>query len=269
MGTIERTASGSEIEERKTYTIRREDFIDKDSFLKLFEQGLKCLSLKLSEAQKDLFYHYYRLVIDKNQVMNLTSITEPEEFVYKHLVDSLSLEKVLPDLSTKMYTVIDIGTGAGFPGIPLAIAYPNLKIFLNDTLMKRMRFLESAILELGLNNVSFIYGRAEENGKKEIYREYFDLCVSRAVSNLSTLSEYCLPFIHISGLFIPYKSGKLDIEILEAANAMKILGGKVNKIVEFQLPNDMGDRKFPVIEKIKMTPKKFPRRPGTPAKEPL
>lgn len=276
MGTEERKISRIEIsgkelsgKELSGNEISGNEISEKEAFLVIFDQGLECLGLNVTDEQKNLFYRYYRLVIETNQVMNLTSITDPEEFVYKHLIDSLSLVKVLPNLGEKMNTVIDIGTGAGFPGTPLAIIYPNLQISLNDTLMKRMKFLERVVEELGLKNVSFIYGRAEENGKKEQYREHYDLCVSRAVSNLSTLSEYCLPFIHISGLFIPYKSGKLDEEIPEAGNALKILGGKVNKIVEFQLPKNMGDRKFAVIEKVKATPKKYPRKPGTPAKEPL
>ena len=213
------------------------------------------------------FRRYYELLTEWNKVMNLTAITEYDEVVEKHFLDSLSIERVV-DLA-EINNVIDVGTGAGFPGIPLKIAYPHLNVVLLDTLNKRVKFLNTVINELGFSNIEAIHGRAEDAARKEEYREKFDLCVSRAVANLSTLSEYCIPFVKRGGLFISYKSENIDEELQKSTKAIKILGGNIDKVVKFQLENTELRRSFVKIMKINNTSKKYPRKAGLPGKEPL
>ncbi len=232
-----------------------------------FEKGLEQLRIFLNEKQIQQFIEYYEILVEWNKVMNLTAITDYEEVIAKHFLDSLALVKVC-DLSGKK-KVIDIGTGAGFPGIPLKIAFPELEIVLLDSLNKRIKFLNEVIEKLGLKNIRTIHGRAEDFAKQKEYRESFDLCVSRAVANLSTLSEYCLPYVKIEGNFIPYKSGKIDEEISQGEKAIKILGGKISQIDKFQLIDTDMERSFVVIKKEKNSPKKYPRKAGMPSKEPL
>lgn len=234
---------------------------------KIFEEKLQQLDIELSEQQFLQFDKYYELLVEWNKVMNLTGITEYEEVNEKHFVDSLSIVKAI-DIG-KIETVIDIGTGAGFPGIPLKIAFPHLKVTLLDSLNKRIKFLDTVIEELDLKDIHTIHGRAEDYARQEQYREQYDLVVSRAVANLSTLAEYCLPYTKISGLFVPYKSGDIEEEVKNAVTALKILGGKQRKIVKFQLPGSDIGRSLIIIEKMKSTGKKFPRKAGLPAKEPL
>lgn len=233
----------------------------------LLEIKLKELNIQINEIQKKQFDTFYSMLVEWNKVMNLTGITEYEEVIEKHFVDSLSIVNIF-DLS-EVNTVIDVGTGAGFPGIPLKIAFPHLKITLLDSLNKRINFLDSVIDELKLDGIYTIHGRAEDFAKKDDYRERYDLCVSRAVANLSTLSEYCLPYIRVGGMFIPYKSGDVDDEVLESKKAISILGGKLDNVVKFQLPGTDINRSFIKIEKIKNTGKKYPRKAGLPSKEPL
>lgn len=232
-----------------------------------FEKDLNNLGITLSEKQIEQFITYYEMLVEWNEVMNLTAITEYDEVMKKHFIDSISLIKAY-DVS-KSVSVIDVGTGAGFPGLALKIAYPNLKVTLLDSLNKRINFLNAVIDKLGLNDVEAVHGRAEDFAKVGKLREKFDLCVSRAVANLSTLSEYCLPFVKVGGQFISYKSEKIVEEKAAAENAIKILGGKVSEQVEFTLPDSDIYRNLFVIIKERQTPKKYPRKAGLPGKEPL
>ena len=231
-----------------------------------FEKDLDYLGIHLSNQQMEQFLLYYEMLVEQNKVMNLTTITDYDEVLKKHFIDSLSLVKAY-DLTCNL-SIIDVGTGAGFPGIPLKIAFPNLKITLLDSLNKRIYFLNSVIDKLGLKEIEGIHGRAEDFAKNTM-REKYDLCVSRAVANLSTLSEYCLPFVKVGGRFISYKSEKIEEEKTAAGNAIHILGGKVSEQIEFCLPDSEIFRSLIVIDKEKETPKKFPRKAGLPGKEPL
>lgn len=234
---------------------------------KMFISKLAALGIDLSEKQLADFDKYYELLVEWNKVMNLTGITDYDEVNEKHFVDSLSIIKTIN--IGNIDRIIDIGTGAGFPGIPLKIAFPHLKVTLLDSLNKRIRFLNAVIDELGLTEIETIHGRAEDFARKQEYREQYDLCVSRAVANLSTLSEYCMPYIRVGGMFVSYKSGDIDQEVADAAKAINILGGKKAEVVKFQLPESDIHRSFVKIEKMKNTGKKFPRKAGLPAKEPI
>ncbi len=233
---------------------------------KLKEDAFK-FGIELNEKQLHQFIKYYELLVEWNSFMNLTAITEFEAVCTKHFIDSISLCKAVD--CTKEYHVIDIGTGAGFPGIPLKIAFPNLKITLLDSLGKRVNFLNAVITELGLQEIEAIHGRAEDFAKTGVLRETFDICVSRAVANLSILSEYCLPYVKVGGYFISYKSEKVTEEIQMAQNAIQILGGEVSVKKVFLLPNSDIYRNLFQIKKVKATPKKYPRKAGLPSKAPL
>lgn len=231
------------------------------------EKETKQLGITLSEKQIQQFIRYYELLVEWNSFMNLTAITEYEEVMEKHFVDSLAAVKVCDFHQVK--SLIDIGTGAGFPGIPLKIAFPHLEVVLLDSLNKRTKFLNEVINQLGLENIRTIHGRAEDYAKQKEYREQFDVCVSRAVANLSTLSEYCIPYVKNTGEFISYKSGKIEEEVEQARNAVFILGGKISKIEKFCLADTDMERSFVIINKEKKTPGKYPRKAGMPSKEPL
>lgn len=235
--------------------------------MNIFENKLDELGITITEVQKQQFDKFYELLVEWNKVMNLTGITEYEEVNEKHFVDSVSIVKAI-DIN-KVETVIDIGTGAGFPGIPLKIVFPHLKVVLLDSLNKRINFLNTVIAELGLTDIKTIHGRAEDYAKQAEYREKFDLCVSRAVANLSTLSEYCLPYVNVGGMFVPYKSGEIDEEVEASKKAVHILGGKLEDVIKFQLPGTEIGRSFVKIKKTQNTTKKYPRKAGLPAKEPL
>lgn len=232
-----------------------------------FEKDYQALGIELTKKQIEQFITYYEMLVEWNEVMNLTAITEFDEVMKKHFIDSISLVKGYDVM--KSVSLIDVGTGAGFPGLALKIAYPNLQVTLLDSLNKRINFLNSVIDKLQLTGVEAIHGRAEDYAKAGKLREKYDLCVSRAVANLSTLSEYCLPFVKVGGQFISYKSEKIAEEKEAAQNAIKILGGKVINQVEFTLPDSDIYRNLFVIEKVKQTPKKYPRKAGLPGKEPL
>ena len=234
--------------------------------LEKFKLGLEQLKIPYSDEKINQYLIYYEMLTEKNKVMNLTAITEFEDVVEKHFLDSLSLIKCM-DLNRKMQ-VLDLGTGAGFPGIPLKIAFPELEIVLMDSLNKRVLFLQEVISELNLSGITAIHGRAEEMAVKKEYREQFDLCVSRAVANLSSLSEYCLPFVRVGGNFVSYKSGEEE-EVKQAGKAISVLGGKMVKVQKFVLPQTDVSRSFVQIEKKKRTPKSYPRKAGTPSRTPI
>ena len=224
--------------------------MDKENLL---VKGLSELGLTITEEQIEKFDKYYEMLIETNKVMNLTSITEYDEVIIKHFIDSLLV----------------VGTGAGFPGIPIKIMFPHLQITLLDSLNKRLKFLNNVIDELGLESIETVHGRAEDIARKEEFREQYDLCVSRAVANLSTLSEYCIPFIAKNGKFISYKSSISSEEIQNAKSAIKILGGTIVEEKTVHLPCSDMDRTFVVVNKTNNTGKKYPRKAGTPSKEPL
>ena len=225
------------------------------------------LGISLTEQQSEQLYEYYRLLVEWNSFMNLTGITEFSEVVQKHFVDSLSIVKVknMNDVDN----LIDVGTGAGFPGLPLKIVFPHLKVTLLDSLNKRIDFLNAVIEKTGLIGIETIHGRAEDFAKPGLKREIYDLCVSRAVANLATLSEYCLPYVKIGGEFIPYKSGEVADELQNAKSAVFLLGGKVESCENFDLPGSDIHRSLVRIKKVGGCPKKYPRKAGMPSKVPL
>ena len=200
-----------------------------DHFLSMLAK----MNISLSDKQLQQFMTYYEMLIEKNKVMNLTAITDFDEVVEKHFVDSVSLIQVV-DLHQRL-KVIDLGTGAGFPGIPLKIVFPELNVVLADSLNKRLVFLNEVIDALGLTEIYTVHGRAEDLARMPEYREQFDLCVSRAVANLSTLAEYCLPFVRSGGKFISYKSGECENEVAAAKSAIFLLGGKVEDVYKFSI----------------------------------
>lgn len=229
------------------------------------------INIDISDDQIKKFKSYYELLIEKNKVMNLTTITEKNEVIIKHFIDSIAIIPYLKklDLIDSNKRIIDIGTGAGFPGIPLKIMLPDIDFTLLDSLNKRVGFLKEVIDNLDLSGIEAIHGRAEDYAVDKKYREKYDFCVSRAVANLSTLSEYCIPFVKTGGLFISYKAGESEEEINNSKNAIKLLGGKINKVEEFILPETDATRVFVLINKLTSTDKKYPRKAGIPTKKPL
>lgn len=232
-----------------------------------FSSILEQWKISFSEMQQEQLTLYYEMLVEKNKVMNLTAITEFEDVLEKHFLDSIAAARYV-DLTGEL-SVIDLGTGAGFPGIPLKIMFPNLKITLADSLNKRILFLNEVIDALKLENVTAVHGRAEDLAVDVNYRGQYDYCVSRAVANLSTLSEYCLPFVKVGGTFISYKSGEIDEELSTAKKAIFLLGGQLKEVIPFQLDGTDLSRSFVMIEKVKKTPKAYPRKSGMPSKKPL
>ncbi|MCR5370319.1 MAG: 16S rRNA (guanine(527)-N(7))-methyltransferase RsmG [Clostridium sp.] len=239
-----------------------------ERFAGQLKEEMSLMGIELTGQQVSQFAEYYRLLLEWNSVMNLTAITEEAEVITKHFTDSASLVKAVPSILNGEEKLADIGTGAGFPGIPLKIINPGLSVVLMDSLNKRIRFLDEVIRVLGLTGITAVHGRAEDIGRNPEYREQFDLCVSRAVANMATLSEYCLPLVKVGGKFIAYKSEKAEEEMKAASTAVVKLGGQEKDICGFRLPNG-DERKLVIIEKTAKTPKKYPRKAGTPAKEPL
>lgn len=236
-----------------------------EEFYKIFKENIKELNIELPQKQLDQFYSYMEILVEWNKVMNLTNIIEPIEIIQKHFVDSLTVLKEIGNTDK----VIDVGTGAGFPGIPIKIALPEAKIVLLDSLNKRIKFLDEVIEKLQLRNIETIHGRAEEFAKNKLHREKYDIAVARAVAPLNILSEYLLPFVNIGGYAICMKGSKGKEEVKDAEKSIEILGGKVLNIEEFCLPKTEIERTIVKIEKVKNTDKKYPRKAGTPSKEPL
>ena len=220
-----------------------------------------------SDAQCEQLNSFHKLLCEWNEFMNLTGITEYNEVVIKHFVDSLAVNCVYSFKNTDK--VVDIGTGAGFPGLPLKIMYPDVQFTLLDSLNKRIKFLNEVINTDGLNKIETLHGRAEDYAKNKEYREQYDVCVSRAVANLATLSEYCLPYVKVGGVFVAYKAGQIDGELKASERAVKLLGGEIVDVHKLTLPDTDIDRTFVVIKKTAATSKKYPRKAGLPSKEPL
>ena len=240
---------------------------DMRTALELFPESEK---LSLSDGQIAQFAQFYEDMLEKNQVMNLTGITERREVIVKHYIDSLLPACLLSDFPKPGTRLLDLGSGAGFPGIPLAIAFPNLQLTLMDSLNKRIVYLTDEIVKLGLqNHTEALHARAEELARQAGQREAYDYCSSRAVARLAVLSEYCLPFVKVGGQMLAYKAGEIEEELSEAQFAIKKLGGKTDQVVSFSLPDDAGKRSLVVIRKIKETPRIYPRKAGMPTKAPL
>ena len=233
----------------------------------ILTEGCAAFGIHLNDQQIEQFEIYYEFLVEWNKVMNLTGITVFDEVMLKHFVDSAAIARAIN--MKEVNTLIDVGTGAGFPGLPLKIIYPHLKVVLLDSLNKRIHFLNEVVDKLALVDVETIHGRAEDAAKKTEYRESFDVAVSRAVANLSSLSEYCIPFVKKCGYFIPYKSGNVEEEAKEAKKAIQVLGGELKKTEKFYLPDSDVERSLLVIEKVKNTPKRYPRKAGIPVKEPI
>lgn len=281
---MERKTERSEIVVKRIYSEDTQKWISLPEVEK-FRRDCRDMGISLSEKQLGQFALFTDLLLSWNEVMNLTAITELPDILQKHYLDSCSLVKVFhgstvgeesssdsssaPNLLSSQCRLIDVGTGAGFPGIPLAICFPKAEIVLMDSLKKRVDFLNHVIAELGLSNVSAVHARAEELAHNKAYREKFDLCCSRAVADLRVLSEYCIPFLKKDGYFVSYKSEKLEEELPAAEKAISVLGGKVIKRERFSLGEEAQQRVLLVIQKKKETPKKYPRKAGTPAKEPI
>lgn len=229
--------------------------------------GIKELHIDLDNNQLEAFSKYKEMLKEWNEKINITSITDDIEIDQKHFLDSLTPLKTT--LFNGKKTIIDIGTGGGFPGIPLKIANPDLDILLLDSLNKRITFLNEVINELELENIEALHGRAEELSRKPLYREKYDICVSRAVASLNTLSEYCLPFIKVGGHFVSMKGPEVEEELKMSNNAIKLLGGKVADTIYVQIPETDIVHSLIVIEKITKTPTKYPRGGGKPRKNPL
>ena len=230
------------------------------------------LDIQLTDKQLSQFERYMEMVIERNKVMNLTAITDPEDFALKHFADSLSVVKAVEaaaPLKASAVSLMDVGTGAGFPSIPLKIAFPNIKLTMLDSLNKRVGFLNEVIEELGLENTTAIHARAEEGARLPELRDSFDFVVSRAVARMNILTEFCLPFVKPGGLFIAYKSGEVSEELAGSENAIKQLAGSLEDTVIFELADSDIARGFVLIRKTGKTPKKYPRKPGTAKKDPL
>lgn len=233
----------------------------------LLLESAQALGIALSEAQTDQFMQYLSLLLEWNEKMNLTAITDPVEVVQKHFIDCIS---VLPHLDLQGgETMIDVGTGAGFPGVPLKIANPALQVTLLDALQKRLTFLDTLTQSLDLSDVTLVHSRAEDGGQNPDLREQFDLCVSRAVANLAVLLEYCLPFVKVGGKLAALKGPDATQEIEQAQNALQIVGGKVTAVIPITIPHTDLQHQLVLVEKIAPTPQRYPRKAGKISKKPL
>ncbi|MCR5272479.1 MAG: 16S rRNA (guanine(527)-N(7))-methyltransferase RsmG [Lachnospiraceae bacterium] len=241
--------------------------MEKIECIEFIKNKFNDINIHLLELQAEKLYIYYDFLVEKNKVMNLTAITEFEDVVLKHFIDSclLIIKYDIPEGAS----VLDLGTGAGFPGIPLKIVREDLKITLADSLNKRINFLNEVIEKLELKNIDTVHSRAEDLARDTSYREQFDFCVSRAVANLSTLSEYCIPFVKVGGFFVSYKSGNIEEELVQANKALNLLGGEKENVIEYSLPDSDISRSLIFVKKVKTCSKKYPRKSGVPSKTPL
>lgn len=235
--------------------------------IEIMEKGFKDLKLPYSEEIEEKFIVYRDLLKEWNKKINITSIEEDEDIYVKHFIDSLLI--LNEDNAAENKTIIDVGTGGGFPGLPLKIVNDNYRITLLDSLRKRIDFLAEVVKALNLKNVELIHGRAEDYGQNKKYRESYDICVSRAVAPLNVLSEYCIPFVKVGGYFAAYKSDNISQEISNSDNAIKKLGGKIKEIIEISIPGTDINRKIVIIEKIEKTNIRYPRKAGKPGKDPI
>lgn len=239
--------------------------MEKDEFFYKLQNQAQKIDINLTNKQLNEFYTYMNLLIEWNKNINLTAITEPEEIIKKHFIDSLTISKNIQ----KDSSIIDVGTGAGFPGIPLKIVREDINVVLLDALNKRLNFLNEVIKENKLENIETVHFRAEEIGKNKKYREKYDIATSRAVAQLNILAEYLLPLVKIGGKCICMKGSNVEEELKNSKKAITILGGEIEKIEEFILPDSDIKRNVIIIKKVNSTPAKYPRKPGTPAKEPI
>lgn len=234
-----------------------------------FFEALAQKGIALNATQKEQFATYFHELVETNKVMNLTSITDEEQVYLKHFYDSIVLGFVDEKLLSEELTLCDVGSGAGFPSLPLKIINPKLKITIVDSLNKRIKFLDTLVNKLNLDKVNLVHGRAEEVGKNPQFRESFDVVTARAVAAMNVLTEFCLPLVKVGGQFVAMKSEKAPEELETAKFAIKLLGGEIKQQESVELPNDAGIRNFIFVGKVAKTPKKYPRKPGTPAKKPL
>jgi len=237
------------------------------NLLATMKDGLKEICIEVTEEQLECFYFFYKMILEENKRINLTSIIEEEEFAVKHFIDSITCLKAV-SFNDGM-TLLDVGTGAGFPGIPIKICRPGLEVILVESQAKKVKFLLKVIREMNLKNITAVHTRAEDIGKNPFYREYCDRVTARAVAGLEILAEYCLPLVKIGGFFLAMKGPKLDEEIIAAKKAVDVLGGEIEKIINLKLPVTGDERNLVVIKKIKQTPEKYPRRRGVPLKKPI
>lgn len=234
---------------------------------KLLYESLKTLSIEINENQIKQFMLYKDLLLEWNEKMNLTAITEDRDVIQKHFVDCVSIASKI-DIPENI-NVIDVGTGAGFPGIPVKIAFPKMNITLLDSLNKRINFLEEVVKNLGLKNVNCVHSRAEDGGQNSEYREKYDMCISRAVANLAVLSEYCLPFVKVGGSFVSLKGPDVEEELKEGKKAIEKLGGEIVKTEKIAIPDSDIIHSLVIIKKVRQTPKQYPRKAGKVTKNPI
>lgn len=239
--------------------------MNKEEFCELMKGQGKKINIKFKEEQLEKFYKYMNILLEWNENINLTAIIEPKEIILKHFIDSLTILKYLKDKNS----MIDIGTGAGFPGIPIKIMREDVNITLVDSLNKRIKFLNYVISELNLINIEAIHSRIEDCGQNVKYREKFDIVTSRAVANLSTLAEYMIPMARINGQIVCMKGAECETELEQSQKAIKVLGGKIKKVEKIVLPDGENKRNIIIINKVKTTPKQYPRKAGKPSKEPI
>ena len=235
----------------------------------LFQATIAEEGFSIDSKQMEQFNQYLHLLQEWNEKVNLTAITEENEVYLKHFYDSVTLANFVEFTGKEKLTLCDVGSGAGFPSIPLKILFPQLEVTIVDSLKKRIHFLELLVEELGLENVHLVHDRAEDFGQKKEYRGSFDIVTARAVARLSVLAEFCLPITKVGGIFAAMKGSKASEELNDSKKAIKILGGRTRKVETFELPEDAGERSILLIDKIKNTPTKYPRQAGTPNKKPL